>query len=200
VKTFKINQLKINSSNPRIIKDEKFNRLCKSIQDFPEMMALRPIIYDENNIILGGNMRFKALQHLKMNDVSSDWVKCVTELSEEQKKEFIIKDNNSFGEYDFDMLANEWDDLPLQEWGVELFKDNINPNDFGDSFSLPEGDKAPFQQMTFTLADKQAEQVQNAIANIKQTEEYKYTETMGNENSNGNALYLIIMQWAEQRK
>jgi hypothetical protein len=65
---------------------------------------------------------------------------------------------------------------------------------------LPDGDKAPFQQMTFTLADEQAEQIKNAISDIKGTEEYKYAETMGNENSNGNALYLIIMQWAEQRK
>ena len=197
---FEISKLKVNPKNPRIIKDEKFKRLCKSIQDFPEMMPLRPIIYDEDKIILGGNMRYKALQHLGMKEVPADWVKSANELNEEQKKEFVIKDNNSFGEYDHDLLANEWDDLPLEEWGVELFKDNINPNDFGDSFSLPEGDKAPFQQMTFTLADEQAEQVKNAIANIKQTEEYKYIETMGNENSNGNALYLIVMQWAEQRK
>jgi hypothetical protein len=69
-----------------------------------------------------------------------------------------------------------------------------------DEFTLPDGDKAPFQQMTFTLADEQAMQIQNAIADIKGTEEYKYAETMGNENSNGNALYLIVMQWAEQRK
>ncbi len=71
---------------------------------------------------------------------------------------------------------------------------------FGTDFSLPDGDKAPFQQMTFTLADEQATQIKNAIADIKKTEEYKYSETMGNENSNGNALYLIIMQWAEQKK
>jgi hypothetical protein len=68
------------------------------------------------------------------------------------------------------------------------------------SFSLPDGDKAPFQQQTYTLADAQAEQIKNAIADVKKTEEYKYVETFGNENSNGNALYLIIMQWVEQRK
>jgi hypothetical protein len=70
----------------------------------------------------------------------------------------------------------------------------------GEDFSLPNGDKSPFQQMTFTLADEQAEQIKNAIEEIKSTEEYKYAETMGNENSNGNALYLIVMQWAEQKK
>jgi hypothetical protein len=117
---FEIRKLKVNPNNPRLIKDEKFKRLCRSIKDFPEMMALRPIIYDENNVILGGNMRYWALQHLGMKEVPADWVKSANELNEEQKKEFVIKDNNSFGEYDFDFLANEWSDLPLQDWGVDL--------------------------------------------------------------------------------
>ena len=77
---------------------------------------------------------------------------------------------------------------------------DLNADEYGEGFNLPDGDKAPFQQMTFTLADEQAEQIKNAIQDIKETEEYKYAETMGNENSNGNALYLIIMQWAGQRK
>jgi hypothetical protein len=97
------------------------------------------------------------------------------------------------------MIANEWDAIELQEWGFDIPGfDNVE--DLGEDFTLPEGDKAPFQQMTFTLADEQAEQIQNAIADIKQTQEYKYAETMGNENSNGNALYLIIMQWAGLKK
>lgn len=83
---------------------------------------------------------------------------------------------------------------------MDLVGFDADAEDFGEDFSLPDGDKAPFQQMTFTLADEQAEQIKNAIADIKATEEYKYCETLGNENSNGNALYLIIMQWAEQRK
>jgi hypothetical protein len=98
------------------------------------------------------------------------------------------------------MLANEWDTEELQEWGLDLPGFDLNANKLGEDFTLPDGDKAPFQQMTFTLADEQAEQIKNAIADIKQTEEYKYAETMGNENSNGNALYLIVMQWAGQRK
>ncbi len=76
----------------------------------------------------------------------------------------------------------------------------MNADGLGTDFTLPDGDKAPFQQMTFTLADEQAEQIKNAISDIKETQEYKYAETMGNENSNGNALYLIIMQWVEQKK
>lgn len=97
-------------------------------------------------------------------------------------------------------IAVEYD-LDIEELGVDVDVDGVYDSDeFGTGFNLPDGDKPPFQQMTFTLADEQAEQIKNAIADIKQTEEYKYAETMGNENSNGNALYLIIMQWAEQRK
>ena len=101
---------------------------------------------------------------------------------------------------DWEELANAWDSEKLEEWGLDLPGFDIDADDLGEEFSLPDGDKAPFQQMTFTLADEQAEQIKNAIADIKKTEEYKYTETFGNENSNGNALYLIVMQWAEQRK
>jgi len=89
--------------------------------------------------------------------------------------------------------------VELEDWGLDAWQ-NIDDIETSDEFSLPDGDKEPFQQMTFTLADEQADQIKNAIADIKLTEEYKYCETMGNENSNGNALYLIIMQWAEQRK
>jgi len=77
---------------------------------------------------------------------------------------------------------------------------DLDSDTFGEDFSLKDGDKAPFQQITFTLADEQAVIIQNAISEIKQTDEYKYAETMGNENSNGNALYLIVASWAGQRK
>ena len=98
------------------------------------------------------------------------------------------------------MLSNEWDVEELGEWGLDCGGFDVDQSEYGEEFSLKDGDKEPFQQMTFTLADEQAEQIKNAIADIKQTEEYKYCETMGNENSNGNALYLIVMQWVEQRK
>jgi hypothetical protein len=99
------------------------------------------------------------------------------------------------------MLANEWDADELNDWGMVTPDEwAVDPNELDDGFSLPDGDKSPFQQMTFTLADEQAEQIKNAITDIKATEEFKFSETMGNENGNGNALYLIIMQWAEQRR
>ena len=186
-----------NKSNPRIIKDDKFKKLVQSIKDFPQMLEIRPIVVDENNIILGGNMRFKACIEAGLKEV---FIIKANDLTEEQKHEFIVKDNVGFGEWDWDILANEWDTEKLQDWGLSLPVYFNDSDELGTDFNLPEGDKAPFQQMTFTLADEQAEQIKNAIADIKQTEEYKYCETLGNENTNGNALYLIIMQWAEQRK
>ena len=191
-----INEIKPNPNNPRIIKDDKFKKLVKSIQDFPQMLELRPIVIDENNIVLGGNMRLKACIEAGLTDVP---VKQAKELTEEQKKEFIVKDNVGYGEWDWSDLANNWETEELEEWGLDIIGFS-NVDDLGEGFTLPDGDKSPFQQMTFTLADEQATQLKNAIEEIKRTEEYKYVETMGNENSNGNALYLIIMQWAEQKK
>jgi hypothetical protein len=157
------------------------------------------MVIDENNVVLGGNMRLRVLQELGFNDIDEAWVKRSSDLTEEEKKRFIIADNVSFGEWDWDTLANDWDVVDLEAWGLEIPQFD-RPEDFNEDFTLPEGDKEPFQQMTFTLADEQATVLQNAIAEIKRTEEYKYCETMGNENSNGNALYLIIKQWEGQRK
>ena len=200
----KISDLKANPKNPRIIKDDKFKKLVKSLQEFPEMMAKRPMVcvtdVDGKMFPLGGNMRLKALQELKYKEIPDEWVMLADEWTEEKRQEFVVKDNVGFGEWDWDVLNVDWDLEQLTDWGVDLPGFDINSDEFSEDFSLPDGDKAPFQQMTFTLADEQAEQIKNAIADIKQTEEYKYCETMGNENSNGNALYLIIMQWAEQRK
>ena len=192
----KITSIKLNPNNPRIIKDDKFKKLVQSIKDFPEMLNIRPIVVNKDMIILGGNMRYKACREAGLKEVPI----IVTDLSEEKQREFLIKDNTSGGEWDWEVLANEWDVIELESWGLDVGGFDVDAEDYGENFTLPEGDKAPFQQMTFTLADEQAEQIKNAIADIKATEEYKYAETMGNENSNGNALYLIIMQWAEQRK
>jgi hypothetical protein len=197
IQKVKINAIKSNPNNPRLIKDDKFHKLVKSIKEFPQMLELRPIVVNDEMVILGGNMRHKACIEAGLKEVTIVKAK---ELTEEQQKEFIIKDNVGFGEWDWDILANEWDAESLEEWGLDLPGFDLNADKLGTDFSLPDGDKAPFQQMTFTLADEQAEQIKNAIQDIKETEEYKYAETMGNENSNGNALYLIIMQWAEQRK
>ena len=116
----KLSQIRKNPNNPRIIRDEKFEKLKRSIQDFPQMMELRPIIVDESGVILGGNMRYEAIKSLKMSEFPDAWVKRVDELTEDQKKEFIVKDNIGFGEWDWDLIANEWSDLPLEDWGLDV--------------------------------------------------------------------------------
>jgi hypothetical protein len=195
----KLKDIKPNPNNPRVLRDDKFQKLKQSITEFPKMLSLRPMVIDENNVVLGGNMRLRALQELGFNDIDEAWVKRSSDLTEEEKKRFIIADNVAFGEWDWDTLANDWEVVDLEAWGLEIPQFD-RPEDFNEDFTLPDGDKEPFQQMTFTLADEQATVLQNAIAEIKRTEEYKYCETMGNENSNGNALYLIIKQWEGQRK
>ena len=115
----KINELKPNESNPRIIKEAKFKKLVQSIKDFPEMLELRPIIIDEDMIILGGNMRYKACVQAGLKEVN---VKIAKGLTEEQKKEFIVKDNVGFGEWDWDSLGNEWDNVKLGEWGMDVWQ------------------------------------------------------------------------------
>jgi hypothetical protein len=192
----KISKVIPNENNPRFIKDQKFKKLVKSIKDFPEMLKLRPIVVNKDMIVLGGNMRLKACAEAGLKEV---YILKADELTEQQEREFIVKDNVGFGEWDWDALGNEWNSVQLEDWGMDNWQ-NMDDIETSDDFSLPDGDKEPFQQQTYTLADEQAEQIKNAIADVKKTEEYKYVETFGNENGNGNALYLIISQWAEQKK
>lgn len=190
-------KIKLNKNNPRFIKDEKFQQLVKSIKDFPEMLEKRPIVVDEDNTVLGGNMRLRAVREVGLKEVpyikAEGW-------TEEQKRQFIIKDNVGYGSWNWDELFNEWDAEELTDWGLELPGDVFGEEEGTDKFSLPEGDREPFQQKTFTFADEQAQIIENAISEMKKTEEYKYAETYGNENSNGNALYLIAVEWERLRK
>ena len=192
----KISQVKGNPDNPRIIKNDKFKKLVKSIQEFPEMLKLRPIVVDEDMIVLGGNMRLKASKDAGLKEV---WIEVAEGLTEEQKKEFIVKDNVGFGEWEWDMLANEWDSVQLAEWGLDVWQ-NEDDIETSDEFSLPDGEKSNLEQITYTLTKEQSNIIKEAIQEIKYTEEYKFVETFGNENSNGNALYLLIQQWVEQKK
>ena len=114
----KISKVKGNPSNPRIIKNDKFKKLVKSIQEFPEMLKLRPIVVDEDMMVLGGNMRLKASKDAGLKEV---WIEVAEGLTEDQKKEFIVKDNVGFGEWEWDMLANEWDSSKLTEWGLDVW-------------------------------------------------------------------------------
>ena len=133
----RIQDIKPNPENPRIIKDHKFKQLVKSIQSFPQMLELRPIVIDENNIVLGGNMRLKACIEAGLTDVPVVQAK---DLTDEQKKEFIVKDNVGYGEWDWDDLANNWDAELLTEWGLDI--PNFEPEVLEaeeDDFAVPDG-------------------------------------------------------------
>jgi len=117
----KISSIKPNPDNPRIVKDDKFYKLVESIKQFGEkMFPLRPIVVDENNIILGGNMRYKALKHLKYKTIPDTWIKQTTNLTDDEKKEFIIKDNVGFGLWDWELLSSDWDADLLDSWGMDI--------------------------------------------------------------------------------
>jgi len=119
-----ITTIKENPNNPRLIKDDKFNKLVESIRAFPEMMGKRPIVcvtdVDGKIYPLGGNMRFKALKELKYKDVPDSWIQMADEWTEEQRREFVIKDNVGFGEWNWEELANDWDSEKLEEWGLDV--------------------------------------------------------------------------------
>lgn len=113
-----ISKVRPNSDNPRYIKDEKFKKLVQSIKEFPEMMPVRPIVVNKEMVVLGGNMRLKAMQEAGLEKV---WVE-VVDWSEEKQREFIIKDNVGFGEWDWDELANTWDAEELKDWGLDVWQ------------------------------------------------------------------------------
>jgi len=120
----KLSEIKSNPSNPRTIKDESFRKLCNSINEFPKMMELRPIVVDTNGMVLGGNMRLKALQHLGFKEIPDTWVKRADQLTEDEQRRFIIADNVSGGEWDIEALTTEWDVQELEEWGLDVTKWN----------------------------------------------------------------------------
>ena len=116
-KKIKISEIKLNPNNPRLIKDDKFAKLVKSVKEFPEMLDIRPIVVNSDMIILGGNMRFRACKEAGLKEIP---VIIAEGLTEQQQKEFLIKDNVSGGEWDWDILANEWDNEELTEWGLDI--------------------------------------------------------------------------------
>ena len=136
MKLVKLSEVKLNPNNPRLIKDEKFLKLVQSIKDFPEMLDIRPIVVNQDMIILGGNMRYKACKEAGLKEVPI----IVTDLTEEQQREFLIKDNTSGGEWDFEMLTNEWDVEQFEECGLDMpsFEvENLEAEE--DDFEVPEG-------------------------------------------------------------
>ena len=172
IELINISELTVNPNNPRVIKDEKFEKLVQSVKDFPDMLKLRPIVVDENNVILGGNMRFKACKAAKLKQVH---VMKASELTEAQKREFIIKDNVSGGEWDWAMLQNEWDTDQLDAWGVDFpgFEPEID-------YSILDG-----EDLTDSLADMQ-NGVMKAIQIEFEPEHY-------------NEAYGLVKFWRERK-
>lgn len=133
----KINEVKSNSNNPRLIKDEKFKQLVKSIQDFPDMLKLRPIVVNDDMVVLGGNMRLKACKEAGLKEIP---IIKASSLTEQQQKEFIIKDNIGYGEWEWDTLANEWDAEQLTEWGLDIPNFDAEVLEAQeDDFAVPDG-------------------------------------------------------------
>ena len=136
-----IRKIKENKDNPRYIRDNNFKKLVKSIKDFPEMLEFRPIIVDENMVVLGGNMRLKACKSAGLFEI---WIDIVKDWTDKQKQEFIVKDNLGFGEWDWDILANEWDVVELNDWGLDLPEFEPNNLDVNEAIEVSDqGDKCP---------------------------------------------------------
>ena len=168
-----IKKIQENKKNPRVIKGYKFEKLVKSIKDFPKMMELRPIIVNEQNIILGGNMRYKAAVEAGLKEV---FIVQAKDLTEKQQEEFIIKDNSSFGEWDWDLLANEWEVKELSEWGLDLpkiyFDEDKEPDIDKDIFSdqLDTYINAKIKQITLYFDSEDYEKAINDLQTIREKE------------------------------
>jgi len=137
MKKIKVAQIKPNPNNPRLIKDDKFEKLVKSLKDFPEMAEIRPIVVNTDMVILGGNMRFRAMKEAKWKEVPVE----IVDWPEEKQREFIIKDNVSGGEWDWSMIANEWDTEQIEGWGLDipLYFEEEEMNTEEDDFDVPDG-------------------------------------------------------------
>jgi ParB-like chromosome segregation protein Spo0J len=169
MQTVKITQVKPNPKNPRIIKDGKFQKLVKSIQEFPDMLNKRPLVVftdvDNKYVVLGGNMRLKACKEIGLKEIP---IIVADEWTEEQKNEFLIKDNVGFGEWDWDSLANEWDVEKLDDWGLDLPIIMDEPS--LDELIGEEKNKPATIKITF----KTVEQLQEAENDIQELIDRKY--------------------------
>lgn len=150
----KIKDIKANPNNPRVIRDEQFKKLVKSIQEFPEMLSVRKLVCTPDMIVLGGNMRLKALQSAGIKEIDVE----IVDWDEQKQKEFIIKDNVSFGEWNHEQLANEWDAIELQEWGLELPVNVVAENEI--DYSILDDDDLSSELQAMTDGVKKAIQIE----------------------------------------
>ena len=135
----KTKDIHANENNPRILKDDKFKKLVKSIKDFPEMLEIRPIVVNNEMMVLGGNMRLRAIQEIGLKEVP---IIKAENLTEEQQREFLIKDNVGFGEWDWDALANDWNPGDLNQWGLDV----PNIDDITETKDIPDLGEVEFSE------------------------------------------------------
>jgi ParB-like chromosome segregation protein Spo0J len=140
-----ISEVKVNPNNPRLIKDDKFKKLVQSIKDLPQMLDIRPIVVNTDMIVLGGNMRLKACKEAGLQVVP---IIIANNLTEEQQREFLIKDNVSGGEWDWDILANEWEVEQLSDWGLDIpnFATDVDYSDKNKELDLND-----FEDQKYTI-------------------------------------------------
>lgn len=165
----KITDVKVNPNNPRLIKDDKFKKLVQSVKDFPEMLNIRPIVVNADMVVLGGNMRLKACKEAGLTEVP---IIVADKLTEDQQREFLIKDNVSGGEWDWDILANEWDSEQLLEWGMDVWKpmDDVSLDQF---FNEDNGDSEKEQIFKIILeyTEEDYNKVNDAFKNYSGSKE-----------------------------
>lgn len=187
--------------NPRTWTDADVAKLAKSLVETPELFEARPIIatpYRGGYVILGGNMRYHACMMNKADDAPVFVLP--EETSIEKMKEIIIKDNGAFGAWNFDAIANEWNDLPMVDWGVPAWEDKqeASSDDFGTDFTLPDGDKEPFRQVSVLCSDEMAEVFLLALRAAQYTEEFfKMHSEESDKTSTGVAAYIIAKGWLD---
>lgn len=192
IKMVKVEDLKPYVNNPRL-NDDAVEYVANSIKQFGFKV---PMVIDKDNVIVAGHTRFKASLELGLKEVP-----CIIadDLNEEQIKAFRLADNkvSEKAEWNIELLDEELNDLDIDmsEFGFE----NINVDDYGTEFSLKEGDREPIQAMSLTFSDDQAETINEAINKMKNMELYKNYENEYNNNSNGNALYLVVLEWLQQK-
>ena len=179
----KLKDIKPNPNNPRVLRDDKFQKLKQSITEFPKMLSLRPMVIDENNVVLGGNMRLRALQELGFTDVEEAWVKRSSDLTEEEKKRFIIADNVAFGEWDWDSLANDWEVVDLEAWGLEIPQfDNEADTDYSDkNKEIDVEDLEGLMTINLKYTEEDYWKVKEQLSKIAQTPEQAVWKLLRNE-------------------
>ena len=166
VQKVKISVLNQNANNPRIIKDRKFEKLVASIKSFPQMLKIRPIVVDENNVVLGGNMRLRACKEAGLKEV---WIEKVLDFTEEQKNEFIIKDNVGFGEWEWDILANHHDEVLLKDWGMDVWQPT--EENYGDFFEEKDEEINDKQKIVLEYTQDEYEIIIDKLAQLGGTKE-----------------------------